>query len=184
MLLQLTHEQAKELVKYAQANQPYEICGFVGGKDFRAELLLPITNIAEHPETQFYMEPTEMFRAYKKLEQQNLDLLAIYLSHPKSAPIPSTTDIREAEIPNVIHIIISLQNKIPALKAWQINSGKVQPAELIISNKTSPLRKPDYPLSSAQKTAIILSAILASILVILLAVQLLPPAPNLMEGLP
>ena len=83
MFLQLTPVQTKELVDYAQSIKPNEVCGFIGGKNRQAKLILPITNIAKNPITQFYMEPTEMFRAYKKLERENLDLLAIFHSHPK-----------------------------------------------------------------------------------------------------
>ena len=53
-------------------------------------------------------------------------MLAIYHSHPETPARPSAEDIRLALTPNVIYVIISLQDaKAPAVKGLLIKDGTV-----------------------------------------------------------
>jgi proteasome lid subunit RPN8/RPN11 len=52
------------------------------------------------------MDPLEQLTAFEWIESQNLELLAIFHSHPAGPETVSATDIAEAAYP-VVHIILS-----------------------------------------------------------------------------
>ena len=47
----------------------------------------------------------------------------MYHSHPESAAVLSNEDLRLLTDPNMIYLIISLENDLPDLKAYQIVDG-------------------------------------------------------------
>jgi proteasome lid subunit RPN8/RPN11 len=64
------------------------------------------------------------------IEDDELDLGAIYHSHTRSEPYPSQTDINLAFYPDSLYVIIGLAAGEPEVKAYEIRDGKVQAAEL------------------------------------------------------
>ena len=66
--------------------------------------MIPITNAAAST-TRFRMDPGEQVQGLMTLEQERLDLLAIYHSHPSGPSEPSATDLAEARYPGVISLI-------------------------------------------------------------------------------
>jgi proteasome lid subunit RPN8/RPN11 len=79
------------------------------------------------------MDPRELYRAYREIEDQGWELLVIYHSHTHTEAYPSATDIRLASWPDAYYIIISLLDKAqPALRAFRIVDGKVTEEELRI----------------------------------------------------
>lgn len=174
--LRLTHSQAKTLAEYALAQKPQEICGFLAGSGDQVHKIIPIANIAERPETHFQMDPIAQLKALKSIQAAGIELLAIYHSHPKTDPIPSQADIKQNHYPNVHHVIISLKQREPRLKAWQIQVSSVQPVDVILGNQQRPIQK---KLTPKQVTAIFLSAAIAVLLLLIISISLLPPAPPL-----
>lgn len=174
--LQLTRTQAQILAKQALSVAPDETCGVLIGKNQRVTEVIPIKNIADKPEVHFEFDPEQQATIFSKIYRDRLDLIAIYHSHPRSEPIPSDTDIRNATYPDVIHLIIGIKNNEPLLAAWQIRGLFVNRIPLIIDDnfKILPGNK---SLSTAQKNAIILSGFIAIIILITYAIYLLPPAP-------
>jgi proteasome lid subunit RPN8/RPN11 len=62
-------------------------------------------------------------------------MLAIYHSHPETAARPSAEDIRLAVTPNVVYVIVSLQNRsYPYMKGFLIENGNVAEVLVKISN--------------------------------------------------
>ncbi|MFO0823167.1 MAG: Mov34/MPN/PAD-1 family protein, partial [Gemmataceae bacterium] len=60
-----------------------------------------------------------------------LELLAIYHSHPTSAPVPSRRDIeRNSYGESVAHVIISLADAATVVKAWWLTPTDYREAEL------------------------------------------------------
>ena len=176
MRVWLTREQARLIVDHAQSTAPHEACGLVGGRGEQALEVIPITNAADNPTTNYFLSPEEQVTAMLQFQRQNLELVAIYHSHPATRPIPSQTDIRQATYPQAAYIIVGLAGDRPQLTAWQIHRGEVTPAELVISD-TAPTPSNDPTLTRAGKTAMILSIILATVLLVAYAIALLPPAP-------
>jgi proteasome lid subunit RPN8/RPN11 len=175
-MLRLSIEQVDAIVAHALSESPNEACGMIAGKGAKASRLIPIKNAAANPQSHYQMDSAELLRAYKSIELEGLDCLAIYHSHPKSEALPSQEDIREAEIntPNMIHLIISLKPPKARLQAWQIQIGQVDEVELLIGNEAAA----NVPkLSQMQVGAIVLATVFAVLLLLAISFSLLPPAP-------
>jgi len=88
----------------ACAREPEEACGLVAGRGTRAVLVIPVTN-ALHSSRRFRMDPADELRALTLAEEKNLDILAVYHSHPEGPSLPSATDHEELTIPGIIYLI-------------------------------------------------------------------------------
>lgn len=175
-MLRLSIEQVDAIVGHAVQDAPHEACGLIAGKGEKVSRLFPIKNAAAHPEKHFVMDSAQLLKAYKAIEAEGLDCLAVYHSHPKSEPIPSQEDIREAEIntPNMIHLIVSLKPPKARLQAWQIRQGEADKVELLLGNEPAS----NVPkLSQLQLWAIFFAIVFAVLLLLAISFSLLPPAP-------
>ena len=177
MSLWLTEQQAQAIARHAMAQYPAEACGFIAGKDGKALRIIPISNVAVNAVHHFEMEATSMVSAIFDIERQGLALIGIYHSHPNSDPIPSQQDIQESHYPDVCHLIVSLANSEPRFSAWRIRQYEVESVTLHIGPAAP--QTVSESLSTAQKTAIILSMVVAFIFMILVSLSLLPPAPQI-----
>lgn len=176
MRLWLTRAQAQAIADDALRAAPHETCGLIGGRGAQASLVIPIPNIADNPETAYHLDPQAQVAAMLTLQRQNLDLIAIYHSHPASRPLPSQTDIRQAAYPDAAYLIVGLAETAPRFAAWRIRHSEVTPVDLVISD-TPPPPTDDPTLTTGQKTAIIVSVLLATALLIAYSILLLPPPP-------
>ena len=66
--------------------------------------------------------------AVRDLERLGLEILAIYHSHPTSAPVPSKTDLARNYSAEVMNLIISLQNAEPEVLAWWLTADDFRAA--------------------------------------------------------
>ena len=86
------------------AKVPEEACGFVLGEGNRCKLVIPVTNIL-HSAIRFRMEPQEQLNAFLLAEEKNLEILAVYHSHPQGIDHPSETDVLELTFRGIIYLI-------------------------------------------------------------------------------
>jgi proteasome lid subunit RPN8/RPN11 len=129
-----------QMVEDCLGGAPNEACGFLAGKYMVAVRIFPLENSAASPV--FYKpDGKQMIAALTEIDDQELDLLAIYHSHVASAPYPSATDIREAHYPDCVYVIVSLaDDDAPRTKGffirkndWRDPDGEVEEVELVIS---------------------------------------------------
>jgi proteasome lid subunit RPN8/RPN11 len=103
--LTLTRDQVDEIVEHVNHHMPLEACGLLAGKNDRVEKVLFVQNQAQSP-VRFVMDPSEQLKAFNWIDDNRLDLLGIFHSHPAGPETASPTDIAEAAY-EVIHIICS-----------------------------------------------------------------------------
>lgn len=108
-----------EIIKYLIAALPNEGCGLVAFDGDRPVKVYPGHNILLS-ETRFRMDDLDVLRALEEMDRHGWWLGAIFHSHPHSAPTPSTTDLREANWPDALMLIVSLQREEPEARAWRI----------------------------------------------------------------
>jgi proteasome lid subunit RPN8/RPN11 len=182
LFLRLTIEQADLLVKTATTALPNECCGLLLGKhhDGVVDEVIILPNIAQQPKTHFEIDPLALLKTFQRIEREGLTWLGVFHSHPRTPPIPSPQDIRMAEVhyPQVVQVIISLQNHQPRLKAWSIGEEGVNDVPILIGNQ-QPDMFGNISLSRSQILAIVLTTIFAVLLLISVSFSLLPPAPPL-----
>lgn len=131
-MLKISQQHVDELITQAQEGFPLEVCGILGGRVGRVEVVFPMTNTDASNE-HFSMDPREQFVVAKELRRLGLDMLAVYHSHPESAARPSLEDIRLAYTPGISHVIISLVNRQqPVVRSFKIAGGQVSSEDLEI----------------------------------------------------
>ncbi|MDR0833086.1 MAG: M67 family metallopeptidase [Candidatus Symbiothrix sp.] len=113
------------IVAQAKNELPNEACGLLVGTENEVVKQFPLTNLDHSPE-HFSFDPKEQFGVLKEARAEGLQIIANYHSHPESPARPSEEDIRLAFDPDIIYIILSLQDiDNPVIKAFSIKDGNV-----------------------------------------------------------
>jgi len=109
------------LVEHFRAEAPNEACGLVAFHDGVAERYLPGRNRMESP-YRFELEPGSPDDWF--LEDEGFEL-AVFHSHPASAPRPSRTDIENIGLwEGRLYLILSVETGV--LTAWRIGDGRAE----------------------------------------------------------
>lgn len=125
-MIKLSRRMFEAMLDHALKGHPLEACGLVSGKDGGAVKFYPARNAAESP-VWYTIPPEDLFRVMRELDDQGLDLLAIFHSHPASRAYPSATDIAQAFYPESVYLILSLADRSkPDLRGYWIRDGKVE----------------------------------------------------------
>jgi [CysO sulfur-carrier protein]-S-L-cysteine hydrolase len=114
------------LLTHARTNSPIESCGLLAGRNSTITNFYSTANSSPTPTTNYEIPPQDLFRIMRELRNANLDLLAIYHSHPTSENAPSPTDIARAYYPETAYIIVSPQAAARnPIRAYQIREAQV-----------------------------------------------------------
>jgi proteasome lid subunit RPN8/RPN11 len=128
------------MVSQAVTELPNECCGLLAGRLLPAETegqrpligevvcRYPLVNAAGSPR-EFLSDPRSMFDAVRDMRLRDIDVLAVYHSHPRTEPVPSRTDLERNWWPEVISIIISLKDAEPLVRAWWLAADGFREAE-------------------------------------------------------
>jgi proteasome lid subunit RPN8/RPN11 len=123
-----------EMVAHAREDLPNECCGMVAGVDGEATEVIRVPNAAASP-LRYEMDPKAQYEAWKSIEDDGKELLAIYHSHTKSAAYPSQTDVNQAVAwPDQVYLIVSLQDAdSPEVRGYWLKDLEIADAEIAIS---------------------------------------------------
>ena len=131
-MLELDKGYINDMVTHALEEDPNECCGILAGPQSKVVKLYRITN-TEHSPYRYNMDPRELFLAYRDIENNGWELLAIYHSHTHSPAYPSATDVRLASWADALYILVSLiDHENPVVRAFQIADGTIAEQELLI----------------------------------------------------
>lgn len=123
----------EQMLQEARSAGEVEICGLVAARHGHPVRALLIRNIAAEPQRRFSMDPREQIEAFRQMRERGEELYGIYHSHPCGPVEPSATDISEAGYPDVLHLIVSLQNEVaPEIRAYRFRDGSAVPVQLEI----------------------------------------------------
>jgi proteasome lid subunit RPN8/RPN11 len=112
------------LLTDARTHAPNESCGLLSGRNSTITNFHPTQNASPTPKTNYEIAPPDLFHFMREIRKQNLELLAIYHSHPTSENTPSPTDIARAYYPEAAYLIVSPQSQTP-IRAFQIRDSQV-----------------------------------------------------------
>ncbi len=104
----------------------------IGGRDHTGKTIFRVPNISNVPQSRYLMGPDAFLQAYYAIEREGNELVAIYHSHPNSAPAPSVVDIAEATWPDIYTVIVGCVSDEPRMEVWAIRTGKVIPVSLVV----------------------------------------------------
>ena len=114
-----------ELISHCKDAFPNEACGILAGKENKASKIYKMTNIEKSP-VSYFMDSKEQFKVMKDIRENNLEMVAIFHSHPSSPAYPSNKDLNLAFYEDSIYIIVSLIEKEPAVKGYLMREGKIE----------------------------------------------------------
>ena len=129
----LAKQYADQMIAHAHSQAPLECCGILAGANGRVIKVYPATNIEQSP-VRYNIDPSEILRIHKDIEEKGWELLGIYHSHTHTEAYPSPSDIQLAFWSDSIYFIISLQNpKQLVIRAFLIEDKKVKEIPLKIA---------------------------------------------------
>ena len=96
----------------------------------------PLVNAAQSP-TEFVSEPRGLFQAMKVIRAAGMDVLAVYHSHPTSAPVPSRRDRERNYSEKVMNLIVGLKGSVPDARGWWLTAKNYREAEWSIADQKS-----------------------------------------------
>ncbi|HEY7427522.1 MAG TPA: M67 family metallopeptidase [Gemmataceae bacterium] len=137
--LNISRSVYEGMLWHARAERPLECCGLLAGvigADGVGEVRLryPLLNAAASP-VEFESDPASLFSALNDIHRQEMEVLAVYHSHPTSEPIPSRKDLARNWSPNVVNFIVSLASTPPFVRAWWLSAEAYREAEWTIQQR-------------------------------------------------
>ena len=128
-----------DMIAQARSELPNECCGLLAGKiqEPGAEKQGPVirvvrrfglVNAAASPK-EYLSDARGMFEAERDRRRLGLEFVAVYHSHPTSAPVPSRTDLERNYSPDLMNLIISLQDGQPQVRAWWLSEKDFREAD-------------------------------------------------------
>jgi proteasome lid subunit RPN8/RPN11 len=131
-----------QLMEYARAGDPDEVCGILGGRQAEIQRVFPVRNTADEIEAgrgvfrdretgvaaagrrpvHYYMDPRDQLRVYNELDELEMDVVGYYHSHTHTEAKPSPTDVRLATDLSPVYVLVSLTHA-PNVRAWRIVKG-------------------------------------------------------------
>jgi proteasome lid subunit RPN8/RPN11 len=131
--LTLDRAHIDEMIAHAREDAPNECCGIIAGNDGRATKLYRAVN-AEASPYRYNVDPKDLLRIYRDLDDHGWDVLVIYHSHTHTEAFPSQTDIRLAAWPEAYYVIVSLEDDAsPVVRAFRIQDGKASEEPLEVA---------------------------------------------------
>ena len=127
-MLIIEQKPLNEMYQDALQSFPDECCGFLFGKEVGEEKLitkiLVVNNSKENDKRRrFQIAPKDYLNAERFADENELQLLGVYHSHPNHPAIPSEHD-RVAAQPYFSYIIISVkENEIADIRSWQLDDN-------------------------------------------------------------
>jgi proteasome lid subunit RPN8/RPN11 len=114
-----------ELLQHARQEAPNEACGLVAFRDGVAERYLPAENALASP-YRFELKPRDPADFF--LEDEGY-VLAVFHSHPETAPRPSRTDLENIGLWEGRPYLI-LRADTGELAGWRITRERVEPLDI------------------------------------------------------
>ena len=119
----LKQSDKKILAQYSENQKPNEECAILFGKEDEVLDIFLTDNIEESP-VNFTISNEQLIEAYKIAEDQNVEIVGIFHSHPNSDAFPSNTDKKFMQSNPVAWIIYSGINK--NFKAYILESDSIE----------------------------------------------------------
>lgn len=107
------------MIAHAREEAPRECCGLLIGRGTAVAHAVRARNL-DPKATRYLIDPQDHFAAIRAARADGFDVVGAYHSHPASAPVPSATDISEANSgPDFLYVIVSPETE--DVRGYRIN---------------------------------------------------------------
>lgn len=112
------------MLEHAREAAPRECCGLLVGEGDCIVRSVRARNL-DAAATRYLIDPEDHFAAIRSARTEGLEVIGAYHSHPSSAPVPSPSDVAEANSgSNFVYVIVSLLTD--AVRAYRIDGSVCQ----------------------------------------------------------
>jgi proteasome lid subunit RPN8/RPN11 len=123
-------EVVRAIVDHARRDAPDECCGLLLGRQGTIDEAVEAANLNRSP-TAYLIDPAAQVAAIRRVRASGRAILGAYHSHPRSAPVPSPTDVAEARDAELVHVIVSLVPPDPEIRGYLIENGNFTEVPLV-----------------------------------------------------
>lgn len=125
MVVKILKSIFEGIIEHAETGYPEEVCGVLIGKEGTINEFRKCRNLnRERAKDRYELDPISFQESDNWARVNNLDILAIYHSHPDHPSLPSEFD-RSRAWPVWIYIIFSINNgKFNDARAWILEDNK------------------------------------------------------------
>lgn len=117
------------LVAHALDDRPNECCGLLLGDDAVVDEAVRARNERASP-TRFLIHVEDHIKALRLARSSGRRVIGAYHSHPRGPSRPSDTDRAEMNDPGLVHVIVSLADGPPDVRAYEWREGTFEAVEL------------------------------------------------------
>lgn len=121
--MRIAQQLYQQMVDHGYTSLPNEACGMASGKDGQIEQVWPLVNERPSPH-RFFVSKSIVFSTLEAIEQSGQQVLAIYHTHPGTAPVPSSYDLQSHPDTKVKMLIISYKFTPPHSACYSVLSGR------------------------------------------------------------
>jgi proteasome lid subunit RPN8/RPN11 len=121
-MIEFSRETYDDIVYHAYAGDDEEVCGVLAGEygedGSRVVGTHEAENAAETPQIRYLIDPDDQFEIIERIEDDGLEVVGFYHSHPTGPTRPSETDLDRATWPDRSYVICALDG-YPFLGSWR-----------------------------------------------------------------
>lgn len=117
--------------RHAAREAPDECCGLLAGSDDRIDEAIETRNVLASA-SRYRIDPAAHIAANRRMRGSGRAVVGAYHSHPRTAAVPSERDVAEAQYPEFLWLIVSLQTGDPVYRAFRIDRGTVEEVYLVV----------------------------------------------------
>ncbi|WP_255437513.1 Mov34/MPN/PAD-1 family protein [Thalassobacillus sp. CUG 92003] len=110
------------MVRHGDSCLPFEGCGLLAGIDYEILSFWPFENEIKS-DRRFFVNKRVVSATLDQINQRNENVIAIYHTHPSTAPVPSSFDLASHADQNIKMLIVSYKFTTPKAKCYDI-AGK------------------------------------------------------------
>jgi proteasome lid subunit RPN8/RPN11 len=121
--VKITQQVVAGMIAHARDESPRECCGLLAGDSGLIDEWVRTRNVRASA-VAYEIDPGEHISVRKSLRARGRLVLGAYHSHPRTAAVPSGTDVAEAYYDrDFLYVIVSLEREPPDVRAYQVDRG-------------------------------------------------------------
>ena len=126
-MLRMTSTHRDAIVATCIRALPNEGCGLLlGSADGVVSEVVPSLNVADSAKV-YEIDSKVLLHAYRRAEDEGIEVLGVFHSHTHSEAYPSPTDVLQAPDPSWHYVLVSLRESVVDLRSYRVDGEAVTP---------------------------------------------------------
>ena len=134
-VIHVAEKDIEEMIRHSQRESPKEACGILAGKLYddkvRIKKVYDCENVHPNPNGEYFLKPEDQLRIFLEIEEQeDMDMVGFYHSHPHGPDSPSLIDSSKYYWPGYPMAIVSLSPE-PSVTFWTYEKDRFHPVDIV-----------------------------------------------------